>query len=463
MAAAGGDAGARVDLGERWDLKARREEFRALVDSRLRSEGAARASWNRQTQIPTLAHVGLVKDYARRVGLALGEWLYDDRREAELEQCDGNWRPVMGELAASAQQAVSSIQSSAAAFRLHVRVMERSHKTRSKYHTHRLSVLTWAIWRGPDRLQGLLPMSERDLEAFLWDALTFQATLPVLQNAVNAILAWHRNVGLRPPLSEHGAYSRLMHCLARFQGSPRRLVLPISARLVRTLLERSYDDLHRLAGVAPCPGDDRLGRWRDRLAAAFATIICARCSEVAQLQSCDLWLGFDQDWDQRLRGAAAVNIKVRKNDQLRKGHYPRVGVSADPAHDVVRHLVSFMRVAGTTPRGGCQKRRFPQARCPLCPPLFPRSRRGTLDLTRPPDPGEISKMIVRGLRTVGADSVAYSGISARKGGLSTAIEANVPEHVLWMQSGHAQDKAARRYVQLGSPALLYDTWRAFRL
>ena len=32
-----------------------------------------------------------------------------------------------------------------------------------------------------------------------------------------------------------------------------------------------------------------------------------------------------------------------------------------------------------------------------------------------------------------------------------------------MQSGYAQDAAARRYVQLGSPALLYDTWAAFDL
>ncbi len=52
---------------------------------------------------------------------------------------------------------------------------------------------------------------------------------------------------------------------------------------------------------------------------------------------------------------------------------------------------------------------------------------------------------------------------ARRGGLSTAIETGVPEHILWMQHGHAQDVAARRYVQLGSPALLYDTWAAFDL
>ena len=72
-------------------------------------------------------------------------------------------------------------------------------------------------------------------------------------------------------------------------------------------------------------------------------------------------------------------------------------------------------------------------------------------------------MIVRGLQHVGFDTTFFSGISARKGGLSTAIEAGVPEHILWMQSGHAQDVAARRYVQLNSPALLYRTYEAFGL
>jgi hypothetical protein len=67
------------------------------------------------------------------------------------------------------------------------------------------------------------------------------------------------------------------------------------------------------------------------------------------------------------------------------------------------------------------------------------------------------------LRQVGFDTSLFSGICARRGGLSTAIEAGVPEHILWMQSGHTQDVAVRRYVQLGSPAQLYDTWAAFDL
>ncbi len=44
------------------------------------------------------------------------------------------------------------------------------------------------------------------------------------------------------------------------------------------------------------------------------------------------------------------------------------------------------------------------------------------------------------------------------GGLTVATEAGVRENMSWMQSGHAQDRAARRY-----PDRPYDTWRAFQL
>ena len=70
----------------------------------------------------------------------------------------------------------------------------------------------------------------------------------------------------------------------------------------------------------------------------------------------------------------------------------------------------------------------------------------------------VSDWIVSGLGQAGLDTTLFSGVCARKGGLSTAIEAGVPEVITWMQSGHAQDKAARRYVELKSPKLLYATW-----
>jgi hypothetical protein len=72
-------------------------------------------------------------------------------------------------------------------------------------------------------------------------------------------------------------------------------------------------------------------------------------------------------------------------------------------------------------------------------------------------------MIIAGLADVCFNTAGFSGISARRGGLSTAIEAGVSEAILWMQSGHAQDVAARREDELNSPALLYTTYEAFGL
>ena len=75
----------------------------------------------------------------------------------------------------------------------------------------------------------------------------------------------------------------------------------------------------------------------------------------------------------------------------------------------------------------------------------------------------MSESIVRALGYIHVDPAGFSGISARKGGLSTAIEAGVPEAVLFMQSGHGQSKAARAYMALDSPLLLFRTWEAFQL
>ena len=68
------------------------------------------------------------------------------------------------------------------------------------------------------------------------------------------------------------------------------------------------------------------------------------------------------------------------------------------------------------------------------------------------------------LTSIGVDTSALSGVSCRMGSrLTTAIEAGVPEHIHWMQSIHAQDRVARRYVRLTNPDRLYDPWHAIRL
>jgi len=73
-------------------------------------------------------------------------------------------------------------------------------------------------------------------------------------------------------------------------------------------------------------------------------------------------------------GTCSVHIDRRKNDTVRKGHYPALGRSQDPALDIVAQRRKWLRVAGLTVHRCCAKRTRPAARCDVCPPLFPLTR-----------------------------------------------------------------------------------------
>ena len=101
---------------------------------------------------------------------------------------------------------------------------------------------------------------------------------------------------------------------------------------------------------------------------------------------------------------------------------------------------------------------------PFVPTLVPGGASGDTHVSPPPVAASFSQVIVRALGYIGCDTSAFSGVCARRGGLSTAVEAGVPEPVLWLQSGHAQTRAAARvYIRLQNPSLLFATWRAFSL
>ena len=184
-----------------------------------------------RTTVPTLASFLPISRLAARRGWDIVAWLYQDRAVGPLEASAGRWRAAIQPLAFPARlNGVPSVADSAAAFNLHVRPLERAEKTRFKYQTHRLSVLTWAVWK--DVLPLLLPMSDDFLRAYIWDCLAFGASLPVLKHAIDAIKAWHSRLGMRCPASGHGDYRRLTTSLSRFQGQPQRIKFPIHRRRV---------------------------------------------------------------------------------------------------------------------------------------------------------------------------------------------------------------------------------------
>jgi hypothetical protein len=75
----------------------------------------------------------------------------------------------------------------------------------------------------------------------------------------------------------------------------------------------------------------------------------------------------------------------------------------------------------------------------------------------------VSDSIKAAITAAGACPRHFSGISARKGGISTAIEAGVGEDILYLQSGHGVSKAGRPYMHIRDPAWLLETFAAFQL
>ncbi len=56
-----------------------------------------------------------------------------------------------------------------------------------------------------------------------------------------------------------------------------------------------------------------------------------------------------------------------------------------------------------------------------------------------------------------------SGISMRRGGISAGLAARVLEPILFLQSGHGSNCAARTYMVPRDPVVLFETYDAFGL
>jgi len=78
-------------------------------------------------------------------------------------------------------------------------------------------------------------------------------------------------------------------------------------------------------------------------------------------------------------------------------------------------------------------------------------------------PAASKRLDTLGRQAGGGDSARFSGISARKGSISVALDAGVPEAISYLQSGHGQALPARAYTQLVSPDRFLEVFEAFGL
>ena len=426
-----------------------RLDFRGAVALALGPTLAPLIRWT-SSAIPTVDNAQELLQHLVRAHCPHWQLALTDRSESSpLDRPDGHYEPYMALLARNTPTTVASMSR---AFTDLIAPLGTARATRLKAWRNWRSCLTWGTAR--NTLDRILPMDHDTLLAMLWDFTAMGASRSTLKSIVDSVIARHRDGNLPSPVTGPAAYSRLTRCLGRLLGTQHPHKLGITRDMVVSLLRYSPRNLLE---------------FRNKLVVCTLTIGCMRPGEGARAQSCNL--RFNADFLTGLiqfRDCSTLVANKRKNDQERKGHWMRFGKSRDPALDINHQLGLFMDMAGNRPNTLCDAATARGRDCRHCLPLFPKLLKGagdtyTIHPDPAPSPAQVSAMVVAALRMIGVDTSSFSGVCCRMGGLTVATEAGVPENILWMQSGHAQDRAARRYVRLTNPDRLYDTWRAFQL
>ena len=176
-------------------------------------------------------------------------------------------------------------------------------------------------------------MHKDTLYALSWQLITLRCSASHMEQVWGAIAHRHSLARLPSPLAGKGEYSQWKKPLSVMQGRPSPLKFPIRK-----------DHIWRML---PLPGlsTSSYVMQRNVLAAVLGVVCCARVSEMAELQACDVLFDFDT-----LRGSAgyertaAIRIRKRKNDSTWKGLFPRLGRACrqETMFDVMSWLLVYM-------------------------------------------------------------------------------------------------------------------------
>ena len=420
--------------------------IKAAASAKLLQAGVAGCRKFTTSKLPTFQTVAGLKGMGFFGTAAMEErCLQDNSGKTVLESGAGDMEAAMDEVT---HTGIVDLAELARMWETQMDPSSVSLATREKYWRCWRWVLVWAVTH--DAGDRILPMSVTTLKGISWEMMCLGCSCHHLNDVWCTIATRHKAFGLPAPMDQPGLRAKLVKAVASRKGQPLSLKLPIGKHHVHQLFALKIDSLRRL---------------RDRNAVILAVLCCMRPSELVALQLCDVWWNYDAEADLRVVGlTAAINVSKRKNDQLRKGHHPRLGSSVNPDRDLVFQLQRMVELGGIKVHEKCVKRAKPALPCKWCPPLFGKMCAKTSAFTGEPiSKPMFSDILVKSMAAIGVSTKAFSGVSARKGGLSTALEAGVPEWMLFLQSGHAQDLAARRYVQLNSTKYLYATWAAFDL
>ena len=359
-----------------------------------------------------------------------------------VELADGLWPAV---IRTDHIPGIWSLSQLSTMFREQVLPAQLQVSSRKGYWSLWRSVVTWGIAHQSVHL--LLPMDLDTLMALTQDFLITGCSASLIKNLFSAIEDRHHMFQLVPPLGQPLMFKRLFQAVASIKGTPARIRFPISKAYIHQLL--------MLTGLTPLQN-------RDVIMVCAGTVMSLRVSEVSQAQTCDALFAFDAAYDPQYIRSLMLHVWKRKQDTRRHGHFPRVAPANNRELDLVLRLQQYLESVNNIVSPLCTKLRFPAARCPYCPPLF-LAFSSTADLKKNCSRQMVSSAVKRCMIMIGVDPLNFSGISMRRGGLSVAIHARVPEAILYIQSGHGKGSSARRYIVQSDPQVLFESSQAFGL
>ena len=335
---------------------------------------------------PTILNIGILR--AEAAFWTLGEskmehLLADNSAQTPVEAGDGHFpgvraQPGQGRLLSSAQLT--------AIFQESIMPAALQQSTRAGYFSSWRLVVTWGVAHG--EVDKLLPMSLDTLKAITQELLMVGCATGTIRNVWSAIEDRSRCFGYPLPLGIEGDFSRMARAVGSVRGEPSRLIFPVGVHHVKDLLE--------LAGLT-------LTQRRNVFITVVGTVACLRVGEVSNLQICDCKFGHDAAWSQIYQGTMALRVYKRKQDQVRKGLYPRIGRA------ITSRLEAYVEELGLEVSDECTKDQSPGARCRVCPPLFPSTVAGGVS-TKPVSRQQVTKAVTDSLKMLNVDTKHFSGL-----------------------------------------------------
>jgi len=319
----------------------------------------------------------------------------------------------------------------------------QARRTRASYFTNWRSFVTYAHLH--DCLDQVIPASPAIIKGYLWFLLQAGYRPGTITLKLYSIIDRHLRFKLPFPYHQR-EIKGWTKAFERICGVPRADKLAITSTHLKAILSTPRQSLRDL---------------RDTTIVALGTVCALRVSELVELDVCDLLFDFEP-------GTLAIRVKKRKNDQKRAGLWPRIGQATNPQFDIVSLCRAWLSRSGAHVRDSCEKTRHPRSSCRVCGRLFSRLMGNGSSIfpvghsLHGASAHTISDAVSGRLTLAGFPASEFSGISMRRGGLTTALADGVPSSLYELQSGHTSD-AWKHYVRPGQTDQLLRFFQAFKL